>query len=156
MQNLHLKCGYKYSYLLTYLVEYSIRYWTEYSSSKKLDSHTPTHKSTFGVHYRTGSPGQLGLRVAEFPGDWVTKCDPVPCLVAIPDYLRRDRIGRRGGVAVYVRTSLKAKIWQYSGDNHVFELLWITFGDLFVGVVYHPSKPSYDVESFLDYLEATV
>ena len=132
MQNLHLKCGYKYSYLLTYLVEYSIRYWTEYSSSKKLDSHTPTHKSTFGVHYRTGSPGQLGLRVAEFPGDWVTKCDPVPCLVAIPDYLRRDRIGRRGGVAVYVRTSLKAKIWQYSGDNHVFELLWITFGDLFV------------------------
>ena len=22
--------------------------------------HTPTHKSTFGVHYRTGSPGQLG------------------------------------------------------------------------------------------------
>jgi len=76
--------------------------------------------------------------------------------VAIPDYLRRDRIGRRGGVAVYVRTSLKAKIWQYSGDNHVFELLSITFDDLFVGVVYHPSKPSYDVESFLDYLEATV
>jgi len=27
-----------------------------------------THKSTFGVHYRTGSPGQLGLRVAGFPG----------------------------------------------------------------------------------------
>ena len=44
--------------------EYSIRYSTEYSSSKKLDSHTPTHKSTFGVHYRTGSPGQLGFRVA--------------------------------------------------------------------------------------------
>jgi len=27
-----------------------------------------THKSTFGVHYWTGSPGQLGLRVAGFPG----------------------------------------------------------------------------------------
>ena len=27
--------------------------------------------STFGVHYRTGSPGQLGLRVAGFPGHWV-------------------------------------------------------------------------------------
>ena len=26
------------------------------------------HKPTFGVHYRTGSPGQLGLRVAGFPG----------------------------------------------------------------------------------------
>jgi len=63
--------GYKYSNLLTYLVEYSIRCSTEYSSSKKLDSHTPTHKSTFGVHYRTGSPGQLGLRVAGFPGHWV-------------------------------------------------------------------------------------
>jgi len=30
-----------------------------------------THKSTFGVHYRTRSPGQLGLRVAGFPGHWV-------------------------------------------------------------------------------------
>ena len=31
----------------------------------------PLHKSTFGVHYRTGSPGQLGLRVAGFPDHWV-------------------------------------------------------------------------------------
>jgi len=30
-----------------------------------------THKSTLGVHYRTGSSGQLGLRVAGFPGHWV-------------------------------------------------------------------------------------
>jgi len=30
-----------------------------------------THKSTFGIHYRTGSPGQLVLRVAGFPGHWV-------------------------------------------------------------------------------------
>ena len=30
-----------------------------------------THKSTFGVHYGTGSPGQLGLRVAGFPGHGV-------------------------------------------------------------------------------------
>jgi len=71
MQILLFGAGYKYSYLLTYLVEYSRRYSTEYSSSKKLDSHTPTHKSTFGVHCRTGSPGQLGLRVAGFPGHWV-------------------------------------------------------------------------------------
>ena len=45
-----------------------------------------SHESTFGVHYRTGSPGQLmGLRVAGawIPGSldrWVTKCGPVPCL----------------------------------------------------------------------------
>jgi len=32
---------------------------------------THTCKSTFGVHYRTRSPGQLGLRVAGFPGHWV-------------------------------------------------------------------------------------
>jgi len=32
---------------------------------------TRTHESTFGVHYRTGSPGQLGLQVAGFPGHWV-------------------------------------------------------------------------------------
>ena len=30
-----------------------------------------THKSTFGVHYGTRSPGQLGLRIAGFPGHWV-------------------------------------------------------------------------------------
>ena len=80
-------------------------------------------------------------------------------IVAIPDYtlLRRDGIGRRGGgVAVYVRSSFQAKIWEYSGDNCVFELLWITIDDLFVGVVYHPPKPSYDEESFLDYLETAV
>ena len=60
-------------------------------------------------------------------------------IVAIPDYtlLRRDRIRRRGGgVAVYVRTTLKAEIWHYSCDNRVFELLWVTIGELFVGVVY--------------------
>jgi len=28
-------------------------------------------KSTFGIHYRTGSLGQLGLRVAGFPCHWV-------------------------------------------------------------------------------------
>jgi len=57
---------------------------------------------------------------------------------------------------VYVRISLNAEIWQYSGDNNMFEVLWITFGNLYVGVVYHPPKPSNDVESFLDYLEATI
>jgi len=30
-----------------------------------------THQSTFRVHYRTGSLGRLGLRVAGFPGHWV-------------------------------------------------------------------------------------
>jgi len=52
-----------------------------------------THRpqSTFGVHYRRGSPGQLGLRDAGFPGHWVTKCDPVPflvCVLIVLDVLR--------------------------------------------------------------------
>jgi len=54
MQILLFGAGYKYSYLLTYLVEYSIRYSTEYRNSKKLDLHTPTHKSTFGVFIEQG------------------------------------------------------------------------------------------------------
>jgi len=47
------------------------------NSNKKLANLLPIanvclqHKSTFGVHYRTGSPGQPGLRVAGFPGHWV-------------------------------------------------------------------------------------
>ena len=38
-----------------------------------------THKSTFGVHYRTGSPGRW---ITGSLGRRVTKCDPVPSPVA--------------------------------------------------------------------------
>ena len=58
-------------------LEYPIRYLTEYSSSKKLDSHTSTHKSTFGLHYRTcrvtGSTGSPGRRI---PGSLGHKMRP--------------------------------------------------------------------------------
>jgi len=52
------------------------------------------HKSTFGVHCRTGSPGQLGLRVAAWiPGSlgrWVTKCDQFhACALRRALYLRK-------------------------------------------------------------------
>ena len=58
--------------------------WPEKTSSWLQWRHCSifTHKSTFWVHYRTGSPGQLGLRVAGFPGHWVRKCDPVPSLAS--------------------------------------------------------------------------
>jgi len=44
-----------------------------------------THKSTCGVHYRTGSPvtgstGSSGRWILGSLGCWVTKCDPVPYL----------------------------------------------------------------------------
>jgi len=35
----------------------------------------------FGVHYRTGSTGSPGRWIPGSQGRWVTKCDPVPCLV---------------------------------------------------------------------------
>ena len=41
--------------------------------------------STFGVHYRTRSPGQLGLRVAGFPGHWVAGSQNVPSLLPSSD-----------------------------------------------------------------------
>jgi len=86
MQNVHLKCWNDKSHCQVSVVGLKS---PDVSPCNELlllptiikNSHTPTHKSTFGVHYRTRSPGQLGLRVAGFPGDWVTKCDPVPCLL---------------------------------------------------------------------------
>ena len=40
-----------------------------------------THKSTFGVHYRTGSTGSAGRWI---PGSLGQKCDPVPSLAGTP------------------------------------------------------------------------
>ena len=78
MQNVHMKCWYDKSryqvkslksldvspcnelLLLPMIIKNSLAW--EYFS---------THKSTFGVRYGTGSPGQLGLRVAGFPDHWV-------------------------------------------------------------------------------------
>jgi len=82
MQNVHLKCWNDKSHcqvsivglksldvspcnelvLLPMIIKNS-KAW-EYFFTHKL-------KSTFGVHYRTRWPGQLGLRVAGFPGHWV-------------------------------------------------------------------------------------
>ena len=42
--------------------------------------HTPTQVTSRHLEFII-EQGQLGLRVAGFPGHWVTKCDPVPCLV---------------------------------------------------------------------------
>jgi len=71
--------------------------------------------------------------------------------------LRRDRLRRKGGgVALYVRASLSVLLSTFSADNRTYELLWAKFDKLFVGVLYHPPKPCYTVESLLDYLESAV
>jgi len=78
MQNVHLKCWNDKSHCLLldwnhsmsdHAVNFYFYLWLLKNSSAW--EYFFTQKSTFGVHYRTGSPGQLGLRVAGFPGHWV-------------------------------------------------------------------------------------
>jgi len=59
-----------------------------------------THKSTFGVYYRTGSPGSTRFPSRWIPGSlnrWVTKCDPVPSLTHRPiaNSVIKSRLRRR-------------------------------------------------------------
>jgi len=69
--------------------------------------------------------------------------------------LRRDRERRRGGgVALYVRSSLQSSVWNFSGDNRTYELLWAHIGHTFVGVLYHPPRSLYTADSLLDHIEA--
>ena len=77
-------------------------------------------------------------------------------VVSIPEYsvLRRDRLGRRGGgVAVYVRSSLSAIEWIPTMDNRNFELLWVCFGDTFLGALYHPPRPSYNTPDLINFID---
>jgi len=88
MQNAHLKCWHDKSHcqvsvvglksldvspcnellLLPMIIKKIL--WPENTSSNK-------SRHLDWIYYRTGSPGQLGLRVAGFPGHWVAKCDAV-------------------------------------------------------------------------------
>jgi hypothetical protein len=80
-------------------------------------------------------------------------------ILGIKDYIlfRRDRAGRRGGgVALYVRSTLQATIWNYSADDRIFELLWVRVGNVFVAAIYHPPKPTYVTEALLSYIEGCV
>jgi len=66
--------------------------------------------------------------------------------------LRRDRQRRRGGgVALYVRTS---SVWNSSGDDRTYELLWARVGNTLVGALYHPQHPLYTADSLLHYIKA--
>jgi len=71
-------------------------------------------------------------------------------VVSITEYcvLRRDRLG--GGVVVYVRSSLSATEWIPKWiHNRSFELLWVRFGDTFLGGLYHPPRPSYNTADLI-------
>jgi hypothetical protein len=58
-------------------------------------------------------------------------------VIAISGYtsFRRDRTGRRGGgVALYVRSTIKSAVWTYSADDRTYELEWVRVGNTFVGL----------------------
>ena len=80
MQNVHLKCWNDESHCQVSVVGLKsldaspcneLLLWPMIIKNSLAWKYFFTHKSTFGVHCRTGSPGQLGLRVAGFPGHWV-------------------------------------------------------------------------------------
>ena len=63
----------------------------------------------------------------------------------VPGYtmMRRDPIGKRcGGVALYVRESYNATMWDFPVDDRKFEVLWARVGDAFIGAVYRPPRSS--------------
>jgi hypothetical protein len=76
---------------------------------------------------------------------------------------RRDRERRKGGgVAVYVRASMKAEVYSppIAGEDPNYELLWIKVlrgsDTTFIGALYHPPAPLYQTNNLIDYIEATV
>ena len=81
-------------------------------------------------------------------------------VVAVDGYTlyRRDRTGRRGGgVAVYVRSTIKSSEWNYRHNDRMFELQWVRLGiNTFVGSLYHPPKPVYQATDLLEYIEGCV
>ena len=68
--------------------------------------------------------------------------------VSIDNYVlyRSDRTGRRGGgVALYVRSTLKSVVWMQPQPSEKFELMWICVEDeTFIAELYHP-PPSADL-----------
>jgi Reverse transcriptase (RNA-dependent DNA polymerase)/Endonuclease/Exonuclease/phosphatase family len=71
---------------------------------------------------------------------------------------RRDRSRRRGGgVALYVRSTLQASVWNYSADDQTYEIHWVRVcNNVFVAALYHPPKPIYKPSELLEYVEACV
>ena len=75
--------------------------------------------------------------------------------------LRRDRIGRKGGgVAFYVREGIEFVTFEPVNDEQNFKTLWIHMkwnNKVIIGAaVYHPPRPIYDVNKFINFLTNNV
>ena len=80
----------------------------------------------------------------------------------IPGYacFRLDRPRRRsGGVAIYIDNSVKSELCQHY-IHREYEALWVKSplggSPLFICAVYHPPKPVYSAEGFLNHIESTI
>jgi hypothetical protein len=76
---------------------------------------------------------------------------------------RRDGARRKcGGIAAYIRQSSIAVVYKppVAGNNPDFDILWFKVkqsGDAtFIGALYQPPSPIYEMTHLLDYIEATV
>jgi len=81
-------------------------------------------------------------------------------MFSIPGFpsFRSDRLRRKeGGVAVHVWSELEAIEGKFNNNITAFELLWIKvrcgIGDVVIGALYHPLRPSYMMELLLDNTE---
>lgn len=79
--------------------------------------------------------------------------------VSIDNYVlyRSDRTGRRGGgVALYVRSTLKSAVWMQPQPSEKFELMWVCVDETFIAALYHPPQPIYRTESLLNHIELCI
>jgi hypothetical protein len=61
--------------------------------------------------------------------------------VSIDNYMlyRIDRVGwRGGGVALYVRSTLRSVVWIQPQPSENFELTWVCVNETFIAALYHP------------------
>jgi len=40
--------------------------------------------------------------------------------------------------------------------NRSYELLWVRFGDTFLGALYHPPRPSYNTADLINFIDVCV
>ena len=75
--------------------------------------------------------------------------------------MRRDRVGRRGGcVALFIKDGMNAQIIKMPNDLPQYETLWshVQYNNktFICGVLYHPPKPIYQTDAFVEFLTNSI
>jgi hypothetical protein len=87
----------------------------------------------------------------------VKHSDSVVCIHG-HNLFQRDRARRRGGgVALYIRSTIQANVWNFPADDRMFEPLWVKVANgMIFGALYHVPKPIYKPSALVDFIEACV